>query len=203
MWIQPSTLSATMLALPQRHCWSAIMLAPGDLVKVVADDFAVKSFDAKGWVGKVTEVRGEPDAEEWGACCELAWEEPELVVAFSGLPVTGYFEESEVRRLDARGGSAPITEGDRVKIIRDVTIKGGVNANGRMGTVTDAWVICETDPACCCAELTTAPLTVLLDPSIPTTGDVDDDAADAAVLAYLRNDEVEAVSLSVSDTSPA
>ena len=124
MWIQPSTLSATMLALPQRHCWSAIMLAPGDLVKVVADDFAVKSFDAKGWVGKVTEVRGEPDAEEWGACCELAWDEPELVVAFSGLPVTGYFEESEVRRLDARGGSAPITEGDRVEIIRDVTIKG-------------------------------------------------------------------------------
>ena len=76
----------------------------------------------------------------------------------------GYFAYDEVRVLGERASSVNIAEGDRVEVIEEVMIKGGVNAKGMQGTVIDAWVICETDPACCCAELATdAPLTVRLD----------------------------------------
>ena len=33
------------------------------------------------------------------------------------------------------------------------------------GVVSDVWSSCATDPACCCNELTTAPLTVTLQPN--------------------------------------
>ena len=34
-----------------------------------------------------------------------------------------------------------------------------------LGVVSDVWTGCATDPACCCNELTTAPLTVTLQPN--------------------------------------
>ena len=34
-----------------------------------------------GWRGVVGGVVGEPDIDEWGACCELAWEQPTLSMA--------------------------------------------------------------------------------------------------------------------------
>lgn len=34
-----------------------------------------------------------------------------------------------------------------------------------LGVVSDVWSGCKTDPACCCNELTTAPLTVTLQPN--------------------------------------
>ena len=50
-----------------------------------------------------------------------------------------------------------------VQVVADVAVKGA-SALGLEGTVTDVWAICETDPACCCAELATdATVTVRLD----------------------------------------
>ena len=79
--------------------------------------------------------------------------------------LTGYFAENEVKRLtvDPSRFSHEFIEGDRVEVVKEVLVKGG-STLGMCGTVTNVWVICETDPACCCAELAfDAPLTVQLD----------------------------------------
>merc|ERR1711879_9506 len=54
-------------------------------------------------------------------------------------------------------------EGDRMEVVRDVRVKGIENARGMQGIVSDVWMECETDAACCCNELATAPVTVNLE----------------------------------------
>ena len=77
--------------------------------------------------------------------------------------LNGYFAYDEVQKLSGSTGF-DLEEGDRVRVVADVQVKGGRNARGWEGTVSDVWEICETDPACCCAELATdAPLTVRLE----------------------------------------
>ena len=44
-------------------------------------------------------------------------------------------------------------------------MQGYMHGMAHAGTVSDVWSSCETDPACCCNELTTAPLTVALQPN--------------------------------------
>jgi len=75
------------------------------------------------------------------------------------LPTIGYFAEDELE-LVARPGDAFVNpalrfvEGDEVRVLEDVMVKGS-NARSECGVVVHTWVICETDPACCCAELVT------------------------------------------------
>lgn len=133
----------------------------GDLITVTREVNATGGVPAKGLVGLVSEDLAEPDAEQWGACCEPAWGEPTLVVRLQ-KPVRGYFEHSELRRLTERK-SSELLEGDRVKVVESVTVKG-MEACGMEGTVVDVWTGCETDPACCCNELATAAVQVDLDP---------------------------------------
>ena len=103
----------------------------------------------------------------------------ELRLVERDAKVVAAFEESERRRrqavLDESEGGPPLVlgarpellEGDVVEVVDDVPVKGIPNSRGMRGVVTDVWVLCETDPACCCAELATdAPVTVRLDPSL-------------------------------------
>ena len=96
----------------------------------------------------------------------------------------GYFEPNELERLD-RSRKGDLVEGEEVRICRDVSAKGIPNALGMTGTVTDVWTGCEVDPACCCNELATAPITVSLRP--------EGAAADAEWLAYFAEEELEVI----------
>jgi hypothetical protein len=79
------------------------------------------------------------------------------------------FEEKErMRWLAVYDEEWPATqqelyEGDLVEVVRDVSVRGIANARGMQGIVTNVWMECETDAACCCNELATAPITVKLE----------------------------------------
>ena len=139
----------------------------GDVVQVISD-VLVKGKNVNGFVGDVVEDLEEQDAEEWGACCELAFGQESLTVHLRPT-VKGYFDYGEVTKLAGAKGY-DIVEGDRVRVTSDVVVRGR-SALGWEGTVSDVWEICETDPACCCAELAGAePLTVRLE-APPAEGD--------------------------------
>jgi uncharacterized Zn ribbon protein len=159
----------------------------GAAVRVVSD-VKVKGSNAHGWVGAVVEDRAVESGEDWGACCELAWDEPTLVVQFGP---TGYFAYEELTRVE---GSGELTEGDRVLVVEDVPVKGFASAKGMQGTVTDVWEICATDPACCCAELATdAPLTVRLDGMLD--GSSEGAGGSALPVGYFHTSEVREVKI--------
>jgi hypothetical protein len=165
----PSTLPLLLIASVQRHS-PVYCIAVGDRVRVVSD-VQVKGVNAKGLCGEVVTAH-EESAEEWGACCELAWGQAPLAVRLareSRQPVV-YCAYNEVALEEKRGErdavsfQDPFVEGDRVRITDADVLVRGQSAKGRVGTVIYAWSQCETDPACCCNELATdAPLRVRLD----------------------------------------
>ena len=60
--------------------------------------------------GTVLRVWGEGDDasdDEWGACCELAWDEPTLTVRMHPVGPVGYFAENEV---ELTAGLQPFTQ---------------------------------------------------------------------------------------------
>ena len=192
----------------------AVCLAAGDTICVVADVKVKGGLNANGMTGVVTKVFGEGDDasdDTWGACCELAWGEPTLTVSLI-MPLTGYFEFDELKLRHRDEGAVgafearererwlavydeewPATpqelyEGDSVQVMTDVAIKGAKTALGMIGTVTNVWSECETDAACCCNELATAPVTVqFTHPSTSVMG------ASDALVGYFCEDEVELV----------
>ena len=117
--------------------------------------------------------------------------EPTLTVKLQPPPAPpgpiAYCAYNEVEMVEKRGMRSGVTayeqfvEGDRVRVTADVLVRGEV-AQGKLGTVVNAWSQCETDPACCCNELATdAPLEVQLD------------GACAELVGYFCEDEVEVV----------
>ena len=174
----------TLLALsPSPRAPFPVCVSRGDVVEIIKD-VSVKGEPAKGMVGEVIEDLEENDAEEWGACCEVAWGEPTLRVELRPT-VTGYFAENEVKRISA-AKTMDLVEGDRIIVTEDVQVRGR-NSNGWEGTVTDVWTGCETDPPCCCNELATEPLTVRLEPP-PAEGD--------ALVGLFSTEEVRVLSAS-------
>ena len=194
-------------------------LAAGDVIKVIAD-VNVKGSNANGMTGVISKVFGEGDdscEDDWGACCELAWGEPTLTVSLHRtVAITGYFElkelklarrdEASVEDFKARERERwlavydeewpdilqELYEGDLVEVVRDVPVKGLDSALGLVGSVTNVWMECETDAACCCNELATAPITVQFDVLVP------DESTE--LVGYFCEDEVEL--LSTADCSP-
>ena len=175
---------ALLLAPDGRHA-RPVCVCRGDVVQVIAN-VTVKGVQTSGMVGEVVEDLEEQDAEEWGACCELAFGQESLTVRLRET-LNGYFAYDEVEKLAGSKGF-DLAEGDRVRVTADVQVKGGRNANGWEGTVSDVWEICETDPACCCAELATdAPLTVRLE--APTSSEAPA-ANDKGLVGYYSPEEV-------------
>lgn len=173
------------LRLPSRSIRRApppLCLATGDRVKVTKDVAAKGVATTLGMRGTVLDA-WEQDAENWGSCCEL---DPACCASVTVKldPPLGYFEPNELERLD-RSRKGDLVEGEEVRVCRDVSAKGIPNALGMTGTVTDVWTGCEVDPACCCNELATAPITVSLRP--------EGAAADADWLAYFAEDELEVI----------
>ena len=168
------------------RCGSLNCLEPGTVLRVVKD-VAVKGCSAKGRLGVLIEDRSVPDEDEWGACCEPAWGEPQLTVRLMPEGPVGYYEYAELEHIGARGSSSDFVEGDRVRVVSDVPVKGIANSNGMCGTVVEAWEQCATDPACCCNELATVPLQVRLDGETASSSRSDD------ILGYFAADEVEVV----------
>lgn len=199
--MQPAATPARPLGLQPRRAAPPRCLQPGDTVRVVAD-VTVKGSTARDRIGTVRTVAGETDAEEWGACCEMGWDEPTLTVDLLPPGPLGYFDYPELKLLERRrdagsqdgaGALEPLLEGDRVVVVEPVVVKGA-DALGRLGTVVDVWVLCETDPACCCAELATdAPVTVRLDPH-PTRaaggGPARPEAEEGGAVGYFHEAEV-------------
>ena len=128
----------------------------------VTQDVAAKGVATRGMRGTVLDM-WEQDKENWGSCCELDKDAAASVTVRLDLPL-GYFELNELERLD-RSRKGDLAEGEVVQVCRNVSAKGIPNAQGMIGTVTDVWTGCEVDPACCCNELTTAPITVSLQPN--------------------------------------
>jgi len=69
----------------------------------------------------------------------------------------GYFTEDELQRIGSVAASHQphgysIGEGDRVLVTSDEVLVKGQSTRGAKGFCTQVWEICETDPACCCAE---------------------------------------------------
>lgn len=143
---------ATRLAAPR-------CLAPGDRVKVIEAVRARGVASTLGFKGTVVDV-AEEDAENWGVCCQV---DAESAVKVRLDRPTGYYEHSEVERLD-RSRTGDVEEGEEVRVCKEVGAKGMPDTCGLTGTVVDVWTGCETDPACCCNELATAPITVRLHP---------------------------------------
>ena len=97
----------------------------------------------------------------------------------------------------------------QIEVIDDVSAKGIPNARGMRGVVTDVVVLCETDPACCCAELATdAPVTVRLEraPTTASTSSTSSESVDggatksaesgadqSSLVGYFCEEEVERV----------
>ena len=163
----------------------------GDVVRVTSD-IMVKGVNANGYIGVVVEDHSVEDPEEWGACCELAFDQAPLEVRLQPM-VKGYFDYGELEKLPGGSPGSEITEGDRVRVVDDVEVKG-LNANGWLGTVIDAWEGCETDPACCCNELATVPFTVRLEPDEKASEAIASRASarqsDKPFVGYFQFDEV-------------
>jgi hypothetical protein len=196
--IQALALHVSPRAPSLHRCSPPTCVAKGDMVRIVADVMLRKgTLNANGLVGEVIDVAGEPDAEEWGACCELAWGQPTLTVQLRQEGPLAYYARDELRKIHAGNGHMNmITEGDRVEVTSDVHIKGGVNSIGMQGTVIDTWEICETDPACCCAELTDTgyEVTVKLDHSTsPTAPSGEQRQPLQRLVGYFNEDEVSVV----------
>lgn len=134
-------------------------LAAGDRVKVIEAVAARGVASTLGFKGTVVEV-AEEDAENWGVCCQV---DAESAVKVRLDQPTGYYEHSEVKRLD-RSRTGDVVEGEVVRVCKEVRAKGLPDTCGLTGTVVDVWTGCEVDPACCCNELATAPITVRLHP---------------------------------------
>ena len=192
----------------------------GDQIVVTDPDVTVTRTRAFGMTGTVLRVWGEGDDasdDEWGACCELAWDEPTLTVRMHPVGPVGYFAENEVELLERpRPADAPvgqvakIAEGDRVRVTAEMSVKGE-SALGRLGTCIAVWEQCETDPACCCNELAfDAPLTVRLDAAeiqigAPADTSSSGRAEETISTGYFREDEVARLttsSASVPNTMP-
>lgn len=159
-------------------------LAQGDVVKIIKDVSIAGGRNAKGMLGEVLEDRSVPDAEEWGACCDPAWGEPNLTVQLIEPGPLGYYEYGELEPLVKRG--IDLAEGDRVRVIADVRVKGFASSLGMTGTVVEVWEQCETDPACCCNELATAPIQVRLDAPAPPVGE-----EQKSLIGYFADEEVQ------------
>ena len=142
--LSPPLLLRRSNKLPPRLCLP-VLVECGDFVRVVADVEIGDGVSARDMVGEVV----------------VADTEPYITVELR-KPILGYFEYGELQSL--KGSSGELVEGDRVKCIESVTVKGGIDALGLEGTVYSVWEQCETDPACCCNELATVPLQVNLDP---------------------------------------
>jgi len=171
------------------------MVAKGDFVQVVKS-VQVKGRDVRGQRGVVVEA-WEPSPTEWGCCMELATDAT-VQVEMTHAPVEGYFTEEELKLLrfandERRAVERPLVEGDCVQVVRDVVVKGASALHAR-GVVTSVWVICETDPACCCAELATdATVTVALDQRWATLPEP------RRQIGYFAEDEIEIVRSSEID----
>jgi len=169
MILPTARLALALLLPPHAPRFSADNIAcvcKGDVVQIVSD-VMVKGTNTKGMVGDVLEDLDENDAEEWGACCELAFGQASLNVRLRPT-VMGYFEPGELQKLSGSKG-CDIDEGDRVRVTDDVQVKGGRNSNGWEGMVYEVWSDCETDPCCVCNELSTVPIKVMLE--LPTDAD--------------------------------
>ena len=192
-------------ALRAKSLCSAVSPTQGDTIRVTAD-VAVKGRSAKGLTGTVLKVFGEGDdaTDDWGACCELAWGEPTITARLQ-RKVTGYFDfreltllhrdQARVAAFEARErerwravydedwtppAHRELVEGDRVQVVADVAVKGYASARGMQGVVANVWAECETDAACCCNELATAPVTVELEPE-----------EEGELIGYFCSEEVE------------
>ena len=209
-----ASLSGLHPSLRSRH---ALCLAAGDVIRVIADVKVKGGLNANGMTGVVTKVFGEGDDacdDTWGACCDLAWGEPTLTVSLN-RPHTGYFEfrelklvardEAAVKAFEASecerwlavydeewpGTPQELYEGDLVEVVRDVPIKGIESTLGMVGTVVNVWMECETDAACCCNELATAPVTVQFDLT-PQIAEAAGEGSEILV-GYFCEEEVEVV----------
>ena len=158
----PSLMLTGTVAAPLLQCrvnQSPAMVATGDLVRVVADVEIGEGVSAQDMVGTVLT-------------------DGEIITVELRKPILGYFEYGELKSL--KGSSGELVEGDRVKVVESVTVKGGIDALGLEGTVFSVWEQCETDPACCCNELATVPLQINLDPPASSDGDASSAAGNAA-----------------------
>lgn len=176
--------STPFYARASPRCSIPRSIACGDNVCVVADVRITGGINTKGMVGQVVEDRREPDPDSWGACCELAWGEAPLVVHLRRQEAVGYYDFGELKLVDRNENALAefeekerkrwrevydeewvpvyqeLMEGDRVMVVKDVRVKGIGSSEGMIGTVTNVWVECETDAACCCNEC--APLIATL-----------------------------------------
>ena len=128
-------------------------LAEGDHVLVVRDVRVKGHRTALGMTGCVLDTC-EREADEWGCCMQVETDAP---IAVQLEPsIEGYFQESELELLEGQRdvASSPreLREGCRVRVKEEVIVRGH-SSKGAVGYIVDAWEICETDPACCCAEL--------------------------------------------------
>ena len=107
-------------------------LATGDRVKVISD-VASKGVATLGMRGIVLDM-WEQDAENWGSCCEL---DPACAASVTVRldPPLGYYEVSEVQRLDG-SRTGDLVEGEEVRVCRDVGAKGIPNTNGMTGAAS-------------------------------------------------------------------
>ena len=116
MILPTARLALALLLPPHAPRFSADNIAcvcKGDVVQIVSD-VMVKGTNTKGMVGDVLEDLDENDAEEWGACCELAFGQASLNVRLRPT-VMGYFEPGELQKLSGSKG-CDIDEGDRVRV---------------------------------------------------------------------------------------
>ena len=102
----------------------SIALLPGSKFVVTQDVLMKKGkVNAKNWRGVVLENLDAVDEENWGACCELAWDQPNLKVSLS--PPHGYLAQTAVLQVhqlrregeENRRGKEELVEGERVIVI--------------------------------------------------------------------------------------
>ena len=141
-------MHAVRASPPVMRVAPASMLSRGDEV-LITSPVLVKGKSARGRRGRVADLLGERDADEWG-CCQTLDVDASIVVELEPIGPLGYYAANE---LEAETGSNRLehTEGDRVRVCKDVVVKGE-SSLGRTGCVVDVWTGCEVDPACCCNE---------------------------------------------------
>ena len=107
-------------------------LATGDRVRVISDVVS-KGVATLGMRGTVLDA-WEPDAENWGSCCEL---DPACAASVTVRldPPLGYYEVNEVQRIDG-SRTGDLVEGEEVRVCRDVGAKGIPNTNGMTGAAS-------------------------------------------------------------------
>ena len=120
-------LPTTCRRAPTPHC-----LATGDRVRVVSEVVS-KGVATLGMRGTVLDM-WEQDAENWGSCCELDAACAASVTVRLDPPL-GYYEISEVQRLD-RSHTGDLVEGEEVRVCSDVGAKGIPNTNGMTGAAS-------------------------------------------------------------------